>query len=322
MRRFRRILVGIDFSPASKAALKAALRLADFDQAAVTLVHIVDVDLANELRRVNGWDDAEVLQEAKERVHRFLGGPESPADLPRLHLEVNHPFLGLMSACRCRDADLLVLGTRGIQHHANQVGAVAAKCARRAPADVLLVREDAQERFRKALVCIDFSETSARALQAAGYLAQSDGTELDCVFVYRPPLQMALAMEYGGSVPELPDWQACLDAWKADLDQFVAGVLKPFEAIRWRTEVLTGGHIREALIRYAGDTDADMVILGTRGKTNLTTLLIGTTAESVVRHATCSILAVKPAEFLPPHTPFEPPPHEYLRSNQATRILP
>jgi len=51
------------------------------------------------------------------------------------------------------------------------------------------------------------------------------------------------------------------------------------------------------IIEFAKQVDADLVVLGTRGRTNLRDMLWGSTAERVVRHTPCSVLAVKPAGF-------------------------
>jgi nucleotide-binding universal stress UspA family protein len=47
-------------------------------------------------------------------------------------------------------------------------------------------------------------------------------------------------------------------------------------------------------VKYATDSGADLVILGTRGKTNLRDVLLGSTAEHVVQDAQCSVLVTKP----------------------------
>ena len=63
---------------------------------------------------------------------------------------------------------------------------------------------------------------------------------------------------------------------------------------------MVGRITREAINLYAAygiDAKTDLVVLGTRGKHGLRTLLIGTTAEKIVQHAPCSILAVKPEGF-------------------------
>jgi nucleotide-binding universal stress UspA family protein len=57
-------------------------------------------------------------------------------------------------------------------------------------------------------------------------------------------------------------------------------------------------NIREAILDHVNEVHADLVVLGTRGKSGLRELLIGTTAEKIIQHAPCSILAVKPDEII------------------------
>ena len=57
-------------------------------------------------------------------------------------------------------------------------------------------------------------------------------------------------------------------------------------------------NIREAIIDHVNEVHATLVVLGTRGKTGLREMLIGTTAEKIVQNAPCSILAIKPDGFL------------------------
>jgi len=59
------------------------------------------------------------------------------------------------------------------------------------------------------------------------------------------------------------------------------------------------GHGR-GITEFARQVGADLVVLGTRGRTNLRDLLLGSTAERVVRDAPCSILTVKPDELEDP----------------------
>ena len=51
------------------------------------------------------------------------------------------------------------------------------------------------------------------------------------------------------------------------------------------------------IIEYAREHHADLVVLGTRGRSNLRYVLLGSTAERVIREMECSILAVKPSGF-------------------------
>jgi nucleotide-binding universal stress UspA family protein len=51
------------------------------------------------------------------------------------------------------------------------------------------------------------------------------------------------------------------------------------------------------ITEFVKQVNGDLVVLGTRGRTNLRDMLLGSTAERVVRDAPCSILAVKPEGF-------------------------
>ena len=51
------------------------------------------------------------------------------------------------------------------------------------------------------------------------------------------------------------------------------------------------------ITEFTKQVDGALVVLGTRGRTNLRDVLLGSTAERVVRDAPCSILAVRPEGF-------------------------
>jgi len=293
MKAFRNILVGIDFSPASRSALRAAIRLGACYDATITAVQIIDPLLATAVMRVNGFQKAQVIAAARDMLKRFLSESELGTELIQTYLEVDHPFAGLSAACLQNEADLLVMGTRGNEHSPNQVGAVATKCIRKAPADVLLVREDLSGPFIRTMVCVDFSETSAGAVEAAARVSRCDRAELDCVYVYQSPV--AMAVDYGGFMPALPvNEVADMESLKADLEEFATPILAECGVAQWNTDVVESLNIRDAIVRHARQTNTDLVVLGTRGKGGVPTMLLGTTAESIIKHAACSVLAVKP----------------------------
>ncbi|TLD69095.1 universal stress protein [Phragmitibacter flavus] len=292
MNKFRHLLVGIDYSDACRSALRTAIRLATADDAAVTAVHVLDPRLAKAMQEVHGFTEAQLLRNVEDSVHRFLAESEFGSEMVRIHLDIDHPITGLTSACRKTQADLLVLGTRGTSHGPNEVGAVASKCVRRAPTDVLLVREDMSGPFVNALVGVDFSEASGRAVSMAGHIASCDGTKLDCIHVYEPPV----VLDYGGFLPAIPlDEPGIIDGLNKDLQELVPTLLQPYPSVKWHAEVQHGTNTRDVLIHHAKKTDSDLVVIGTRGKSDLHTLFMGTTAESIVRRAACSVLAVKPS---------------------------
>ena len=299
MKSYRHILVGVDFSPACLSAVKTAVRLASRHGTAVTALHVLDPQVAGAMKEAHKATDEEVCRHVSESVRAFLTKSEAGTQAVNVELDVGHPFLSILAACERHQADLLVLGTRGTEHGPNQIGAVAAKCVRKVPADVLLVRDGMNSPFRRITACVDLSETSAKAVRAARGVAEDDGASLDCLFVYQSAL--SLAMDYGGFVPASPvASMESAEAWKKDLDAFLEPLLRTAEGLKWRSLLLERMNIREAILEHIRDTKTDLVVLGTRGKTDLRTLFMGTTAEKIVTHAPCSILAVKPDGFVSP----------------------
>jgi universal stress protein E len=296
MNRYHHIVVGIDFSAACLSAYATAVRLASRHGTPVTAVHVVDPELVGILKEAHHASEEEALEHVLQSVRTYLSKAGAETELVDVEVEVGHPFLALVAVCKRHGADLLVLGTRGTEHGPNQVGAVAAKCVRKAPADVLLVREGINRPFKHVTACVDFSEHSAKAVRAASFFAEDDGAPLDCLFIFQSAL--ALSMDYGGLLPGLPlATEETAEAWRKDLDAFVKPLIPAPEAAKCENYVLERINIRDGIVQHIHESKTDLVVLGTRGKTDLRRLFMGTTAERVLTHAPCSILAVKPEGF-------------------------
>ena len=297
MKQLTQIIAGIDFSPASRSALAAAVRLAAKDGAKVTALHVLDPLIASELKTAHNFTDQQLFDSVAARLRYFMEESGVPCENVDIDLDVGNTFTATVAACHRHKAELLVLGSRGSTHAPNQIGAVAAKCIRKAPADVLLVRTHVNGPFRQILACVDFSETSAKAVRAARRVAEIDQANLECLYVHQSVI--AMAADYGGYFPPLPEAAEGEDlaSWRKDLDAFVQPLLRTGEGFLWKTVVEDRVGIRDAIYDHAKEANADLVVLGTRGKTDLRALLFGTTAEKIISHAPCSILAVKPDGF-------------------------
>src|SRR3954471_14812269 len=122
MKKFQRILVGMDFSPASRAAVQTAARFASCDNGRVTVLHVVDPLLASEIKASHHYTDEQVYADMRQRVQAFLAHAEVPHEQMDVEVEMGHPFVGLVKACHRLEIDLLILGTRGSEHGPNQIG--------------------------------------------------------------------------------------------------------------------------------------------------------------------------------------------------------
>jgi nucleotide-binding universal stress UspA family protein len=298
MKKFRHIVVGIDFTNSGRAALKEAMRRAHADDAHLTALHVMDEFLLRELTRALNISKEKVLNDWQEKLRGFvesadMGGP--------FHAEVRagSTVHEIIQCCSAHKADLLVMGAQGSKSRAHRLGAVVSKCIRSAPVDVLVVREEAPGPYIRVLACVDFSENSAKAVQYALHVASQDKGELDCLHVFQSA--MAMAADYGGFLPVLP--AEAVDSagnarWTTQLREFLVPLTRSAGGTMVKPTVVERVNVREAILEHVLEQRCDLVVLGTRGKTNLRTLLIGTTAERIVQHMPCSILAVKPDEVV------------------------
>lgn len=294
MKTFKHIIAAVDFTPSCLRALREAIHRASTDGAAVTVVHVMDETLVEELKQALSTSESAVRAEWEARLRKFIDESGAGARNVAAEVRVGHPFTELVDACHAHGADLLVMGARGSGTEATRVGVIAAKCIRKAPVDVLVVRHDAEPPFKHVLACVDFSDNSGKAVRRAMQLAAQDRADVQCLYVYQSA--MAMALDYGGFITPLPpvvsDEQA-MQNWHRELDAFVQPIVAESPEVSVRSLVTEQLNIREAILDHVRDNKIDLVVLGTRGKSGLRHMLIGTTAEKIIQNAPCSILAVK-----------------------------
>ncbi|MBN9518079.1 universal stress protein [bacterium] len=134
---------------------------------------------------------------------------------------------------------------------------------------------------RAILHSTDFSERSGYALQLASALARDYHARLILLHVVpRPPVVF-------GSEGLLPESQDLRAEAREQLD----GLLVPGEGLLAERRVMEGDPVA-VILHVARETPADLVVLGTHGRTGLGRLLMGSVAEQVVRLAPCPVLTV------------------------------
>ena len=138
------VLVAIDFSERSRAALAAGRALATLYGAPVELVHVVrDAGpypaFAPDILSVSDVDPDEAVV-LRERLHRFAGG-STDAPPVTCHVAYGAPSRAVPALAAERGAGVLVMGTHGRTGLARIVGSVAEATLRRAPCPVLTLKE-------------------------------------------------------------------------------------------------------------------------------------------------------------------------------------
>ena len=143
--------------------------------------------------------------------------------------------------------------------------------------------------FQKILCPIDFSAGSQQAMRVAARLANEADAELVLVHSwYVPPTAFGGEYVISPSVIQEMSDDATIGLEAAVRDVTALGVK------RVSSKQLTGLPWHEIVAVLEQDHAYDLVVMGTHGRTGLARILLGSVAEMVVRHAPCSVLAVRP----------------------------
>jgi nucleotide-binding universal stress UspA family protein len=240
----------------------------------------------------------EVVELAKRQAARLAKKLSGKTVAVRSFVRSGKPFNEITALAGERGADLIVIATHG--HTGLKrvwLGSTAERVVRHAPCPVLTVpaqskkgrkREASALKVKRIVVPIDFSQTSAQALPYAVALAERFGAEIILLHVIPPvPLPLPfyvrrLLQKSAGRLAELSmDVQLsrlCEEAFDKEMPS--------------RTLVRTGAPYDE-ISKAASSQGADLIILTTHGYTGLKHASLGSTAERVVRHATCPVLVVR-----------------------------
>lgn len=141
--------------------------------------------------------------------------------------------------------------------------------------------------FKHLLVPIDFSDASVAAFATAIDLAQTLGADIKVIHIHQ--LQVPYVGDGGFYVPEM-DEDEVLEERKSELDAFVQK--HGSNDITITQEVRLGDPETE-ITEIAGEVKADMIVMGTHGRSGLSHLLMGSVTENVLRHTNVPVTVVR-----------------------------
>ncbi len=142
--------------------------------------------------------------------------------------------------------------------------------------------------FTKILTAIDFSENSESAFDYALTLATQFNAELTIIHVINEPVDLR-----GFYVPHIS-----FEQLEKEIEESAVKMMKEFcdsklgTFSNYKTAIVTGIPYDE-ITATAAKIEASLIVLGTHGRTGLDRILFGSTAERVVRSATCPVLTVR-----------------------------
>lgn len=289
-----KIVCAIDGSRYSAWALEWIAHVCEPDTSSLLLVHAVDMAPFKPLPRLDRKARAalvRVLETSLEGAARLLESAEMKVSKTwgdvKAKLLRGSPAEAIVRAATREHADLLVAGSRGTSDFQPMlIGSVSRKLLMQAPCPVLIIKKPAKTLARLVLGT-DGSRESWDAVALLQQLPRDVRPDVLVVSVI-PPLPLASAQGKEPAASQTDQVRQVLEREAHKLVARAVGTLKKtgFPA----TGKVVSGHPAAEIVKLAGSERANLTVVGSRSGRSPSEYLLGSVADSVVKHAPCSVL--------------------------------
>jgi len=274
----KKITVATDLSDRSDRAVLRAFALAQKHGAALTVFHVVDADLPDDMENV-------MLGEARANAERFVSGLGHGARAEVVCI-AGDPVEEIINVAR-GDLDLLVVGVHRARPFLDALRETTVqKTVRHAPCTVLLVKGSPEKDYGTVLYPTDFSPASKAAVEAAAAVAPEAKL---C------PLS-ALQVPYSGRLARSPGLANQLEAsFRREAKASAKVWLSSLDVAAERLEevTLTAGGAISVIHGAVTEYGADLIALGAHGRAGVMLTLLGSVANDLIRDPPCDLLIAR-----------------------------
>jgi len=280
---FSRILVAVDGSESSLRALRESLRLARAEKGLVIAVSVIPPN-DGELPLVGVRNVAATLRGPYERA---LAESENIARAEGVRvypvLDEGEPHERIADLAESEGCTLIVVGVRGFNPAEKVVmGSMTARIIGCSRTDILVIPRESPLGWDNLLIAVDGSESGRRALHTAAYFQSSYGSEVTLV-----------------SVADVPSHLYGIDASAAE--GFIGDARKALEEASREAEsagiraesLLREGDPAEVITDLADKRHAELILMGSHGRTGLKRLLMGSVTEKVIGRSLCPVFVAR-----------------------------
>jgi nucleotide-binding universal stress UspA family protein len=266
-----RVLVATDGSDFSAGAIRTGVALAKSRGARLIGLSIAVYNPEYSTLAPNLGEEAE--KRAREALKSFIAAAGEGADAATR--EAGDPYQGVLEGAKEYNADVIVIGRRGRRGLARMmVGDATAKVIGHADCSVLVVPRAARLWEKRILLATDGSPHSEAAAGTVGHLAKWYGLPVTVVSVVTSSHSIARRQE---------------------AEQAVSTNVERLKELGVEAEgKVVEGRPDEAIVKVAEDVGADLIVMGSLGRTGLIKVLLGSITERVIGQAACPVLVVKP----------------------------
>jgi nucleotide-binding universal stress UspA family protein len=268
--RMEKLMVATDGSKYSESAIREAISLAKICSSNLIVVSVVKTNLE--------FDSVlpQFVEKAEQDAIKHLESVNAQAAKEGVNCitivsRSEEPYEDIVRHASKNNVDMIIMGTHGkTEMKRLMMGSVTALVIGHAPCNVLILPLDAKVECKNVLIATDGSKYSDAAASEALGIAKRLGSSLIVISVASSDAEIASAKDNVNKVSEAAEK----------------------EGVKI-TSVVTKGKPYESIIEIAKQKNADVVIVGSHGRTGLARLLMGSVTERVIGYAEAAVLVVK-----------------------------
>lgn len=278
----KNLLIATDLSPRSDRALYRAINLAVENNYILHVLHVVDEELPDRIAR-------NISKEAKEKILEQIKSFKS-----RLNIKVNIEVLigkhyeTILSESEKINATAIILGTPRMNTLKNFfIGSTAERIVRSSNLPVFVVKNASMKKYKRVVVAIDFSVYSRRCLDfALDFFANED---IYLVHSYHIPYKHIIESSQLTYKAKREQKTAFLNMVNQEMTHFLEAFEQDTENINI---IVKEGPVITRLNNEIKKLKADLLIMGTRGRTGISRAFLGSVAENMLITSNCDLVIV------------------------------
>ena len=301
MKKYNNIIVPTDGSVNSKRALEHAVVIASSLGATITLVYVANIVSVisnfDQIPNASGYVTEQVALDMEEEGKGILD--EFAKSIPqnievKSVFEVGSPGPAVLSVAKKYNADLIVMGRRGSHSLSEQIlGSASTYVLAHAKCPVLLAHNEKEGPYQRILVPADGSEESLKAVRYAVEFAKADGAS---VTVFHVANMRDLIAEETALDQKKHGLEDLTDRLRQSADRVFALCKAAVADHKGGVDihfVANIGRPGPTILKKAEKDGSDLLIMGSRGRSGLTSILLGSVSRYITTHSGLPVMIVK-----------------------------
>jgi len=316
MQRFKSILAVVTEDSLHEVALARALHLAKVNDAALTLVDVIDAapgELGRLLAALPGRRGPEIEEDVvayhRDRLTAMADTARAQGIAVSEVVLQGTPFVEVIRMVLREGHDIVIKGGSDVGHGRGTMRGFDMHLLRKCPCPVWMLMGPGDGHFDTILATVDPVPTGDAArdgldrlvMDLATSLAARDGATTHVVHAWH--LQEEQALRNGRHTAAFADEvDRLLDRERDNAQARLQALLADYPQVAADDVHLIKGNPGAVIADHATAMAADLIVMGTVGRTGLAGLIMGNTAETILGQVRCSVIAVKPDGFISPIT--------------------